>query len=401
MKESLISLQSAAQRELERILDFWSTRALDKENGGFFGAMDAAGVVIPDASKGAVLNSRILWTFSAATLHTGEPKYRAVADRAYAYCRDHFYDTDEGGLFWTVDASGRPLDTHKQIYALAFGIYGFVEYVKLTGDRAARSMCIELFEWIERVSFDPDRNGYFDAFDRRGKPLDDMRLSAKDPNAPKTMNTHLHILEAYTSLYRIWKEPRLCNRLENIIELFTGKIIDPDTHHLNLFFTADWDVNSTTIQFGHDIQASWLLCEAADSIDDGALLRSIKKRCPRIVDAASEGLQHDGSLFYEFDRESGEYDKHREWWVCAEAVIGFLNAFQVCHKKRFLDRAFNTWKFIDRYLFDKLFGEWEKGVDDRYTPLRTGKIDMWKCPYHNSRACMEAARRCGEILDTV
>ena len=146
MKESLISLQSAAQRELERILDFWSTRALDKENGGFIGAMDAAGVVIPDAPKGAVLNSRILWTFSAATLHTGEPKYRAMADRAYAYCRDHFYDTDEGGLFWTVDTSGRPLDTHKQIYALAFGIYGFVEYVKLTGDRAAR------FPGLHRIS---------------------------------------------------------------------------------------------------------------------------------------------------------------------------------------------------------------------------------------------------------
>ncbi len=386
--------QTEVEAELTRILDFWATYSVDQQAGGFIGRMDNDGLVDPSAPKGSVLNARILWTFSAAYRHTQNPAYRAMADRAYDYLRTHFMDETYGGVYWSVDAQGRPLSTRKQIYGLAFALYGFSEYYRATANPAALETAIALFDWIEQHSFDPVHGGYFEAFSREGTLLDDLRLSEKDRNDPKTMNTHLHILEGYANLYRVWPDARLAGKLTALLATFLDQIVDPVTNHMNLFFTADWQPTADLISYGHDIEASWLLPEAAGVLKNDALTGRVNRVAVALARAAAEGLQPDGSLYHELDRASGHADTHREWWVSAEAMVGFLNAYQLTGEETFLAQSKGSWQFIQTHLLDQERGEWHWGVFDDYSLMyEEDKIGFWKCPYHNARACLEVMER--------
>ena len=380
--------------ELTRILDFWMAHSLDRQGGGFIGRMDNDGHVDPGAPKGSVLNARILWTFSAAYRHTQNPTHRALADRAYDYVQAHFLDETYGGMYWSVDAQGRPLSTRKQIYGLAFALYGFSEYYRATANSAALETAIALFDWIEKRSFDSVHGGYFEAFSREGTLLDDGRLSEKDRNDPKTMNTHLHILEGYANLYRVWPDARLASQLTALLGTFLEHIVDPVTSHMNLFFAADWQPTADLISYGHDIEASWLLPEAAGVLNDDALTGRVNRVAVAMARAVEEDLQPDGSLYHELDRASGHVDTHREWWVSAEAMVGFLNAYQLTGEETFLLHSVGSWRFVQTHLLDTQRGEWRWGVLNDYSPMRGGdKIGFWKCPYHNARACLEVMER--------
>jgi len=394
----LTSYQAAAESELERILDFWQHNALDEEQGGFIGQMKYNGDVVLDAPKGGVLNARILWTFSAAYRHTPKEAYRTLADRAYRYLLDHFWDDELKGIYWEVNAHGHPLNTRKQVYALAFALYGFSEYYMATKTPKALQLCQELFRWIEKYSYDPKYGGYLEAFSREGTLLEDLRLSEKDRNDPKTMNTHLHVLEAYANLYRIWPDQQLAQQLEKLLEVFLQHIVDPETGHMQLFFTRDWIPTADLISYGHDIEASWLLLEAAEALGMKELVERVKIVAVSMAKAAAEALQPDGSLYHEYNCESNHYDTHREWWVSAETMIGFLNAFQLTHRELFLDNSLNAWQFAQHHLLDKEKGEWIWGIYDDYSPMQSeDKIGFWKCPYHNARACLEVVRRCRQL----
>ena len=387
------------EAERERILFFWQQQALDEQHGGFVGKMDNEGVVQQDAPKGAILNARILWTFSAAYKHTQNEEYLQTAKRAYEYLMEHFRDSVYGGIFWVVDAKGDPINTRKQIYALAFAIYGLSEYYSITGETRALQACRELFQWIEQYSFDQEWGGYFEAFSREGNLLEDLRLSPRDRNDPKTMNTHLHILEAYANLYRIWPDSKLGNQLEGLIQVFLERIIDVYTGHMNLFFSREWAVTADLVSYGHDIEASWLLLEAAEVLGKENLIDRTKETALLMAKATTEGLQPDGSLYHELDREEQHYDKHREWWVSAEAMVGYLNAYQLSGDAQYLELSLNSWKFAQKYLLDRERGEWIWGVYDDYGPmLEEDKVGFWKCPYHNTRACLEVAHRCKQLL---
>ncbi|WP_461051283.1 AGE family epimerase/isomerase [Spirosoma arcticum] len=394
--------QTEVNAELTRILDFWATYSLDHQGGGFIGRMNNDGHVATDAPKGGVLNARILWTFSAAYRHTRNPAYRTMADRAYDYLRTHFLDEAYGGVYWSVDAQGRPLGTRKQIYGLAFALYGFSEYYRATANPAALETAIALFDWIEKHSFDPAHGGYFEAFSREGTLLDDLRLSEKDRNDPKTMNTHLHILEGYTNLYRVWPNARLAGQLTALLGTFLDHIVDPVTNHMNLFFTADWQPTADLISYGHDIEASWLLPEAAGVLNNNALTGQVNRVAVAMARAAAEGLQPDGSLYHELDKASGHVDTHREWWVSAEAMVGFLNAYQLTGEETFLTQSMGSWQFTKDHLLDHEQGEWRWGVLDDQSPMRgEDKIGFWKCPYHNARACLEVYTRLREQTERV
>ena len=237
MKDIVVSLVDEVRKELENdILPFWMTRMVDNENGGFYGQITGEDVLCPKASKGAILNARILWTFSSAYRILKNDLYLKMASRAKEYLIGKFYDEQYGGIFWELDFKGNPADTKKQIYAIGFAIYGLSEYVRATGDKEALEYAVKLFDVIERYSFDSVRGGYFEAFTRDWKPIEDMRLSEKDENESKTMNTHLHVLEAYTNLYRVWKNELLKKQLAHLIDVFLHRILDKDTNHLNLFF---------------------------------------------------------------------------------------------------------------------------------------------------------------------
>lgn len=393
MKQQIEQYRQEAAQELKGILDYWQARTLDHEQGGFVGRIDNNNSVYADAPKGSVLNSRILWTFSAAYNETGKEEYGKLAYRAFRYLADHFVDKEYGGVYWTVDHSGAPLDTKKQIYALSFAVYGLSEYYKGSGSEEAKSLAIELYEAIVKHSYDPQYGGYIEALARDWKELEDLRLSAKDANEKKSMNTHLHVLEGFTNLYRIWPDEGLKQRLVELIHLFLDHIIDPDTHHLVLFFDEAWTAKSEIVSYGHDIEAAWLLQEAAEVVGDEALLGQVKERSVKIAAAAAKGLDKDGGLWYEWDGGEQHLVKEKHWWPQGEAMVGFFNAWQNSGDEAFLKASLDSWRFTKEHIIDKQNGEWFWGVKEDYSVMNEDKVGLWKCPYHNSRACIEIMRR--------
>jgi mannobiose 2-epimerase len=397
IEEQISSLKETAFYELtEHILPFWMQRMVDMEQGGFYGRMNGKNQIIADAPKGGILNARILWTFSAAFNLLKDPQYRKIADYSADYIFSHFTDILNGGTWWSVKYDGEPLDTKKQVYSQAFFIYAMVEYYIASGKKEALSLAVNLFRLIEQYSFDQQKNGYFEAFDKNWQILDDLRLSEKDANEKKTMNTHLHILEAYTNLFRIWKDPLLKVKLHNLIRLFLDRFIHPQTSHLILFFDEDWVSKHDLTSYGHDIECAWLLHEAALVLDDDDLTKEVEKRCLLIADSVTEGLQDDGSLVYERNNSTGHIDFDRHWWPQSEAVVGWINAWELSADETYLLKACKTFEYIREQLVDPLDGEWYWSIKaDGSVNRKDDKAGFWKCPYHNSRMCMEVIRRAG------
>lgn len=396
MTNFLTEFKQEIKAELANILQFWSDHALDHRNGGFIGKMAFDGTIHPEAEKGGVLNARILWTFSAAANFYKNRKapIGGLGAVAYHYINQHFRDKTNGGVYWSVDAQGKPVSTRKQIYGLAFTIYGLTEYYRATQEQEALDFAIALFELIEKHSFDAQKGGYWEAFSQDWTLLDDLRLSDKDRNDPKTMNTHLHIIEAYVNLYRVWPHERVEKQIRHLLDVFEKYIINAETGHLKLFFDAQWNATSQAMSFGHDIEASWLLHEAAEVLHDAELTKKWEKIALRIADAAAEGFNNDGSLNHEFDPATQHADTHREWWVTAEGMVGYLNAFYLSGDARYLGYVAQLWTFAKTHLINPELGEWDWGVYADYTPMHTeDRMGFWKCPYHNARACMEILKR--------
>ncbi|MBP3455407.1 MAG: AGE family epimerase/isomerase [Alistipes sp.] len=373
----------------DNILAFWLDKMVDTERGGFYGRMTPDGRIEADAPKGAILNARILWAFSAAYRATGREDYLAAATRAKRYLVDRFYDHEHGGVYWSLTADGAPLDTKKQFYALGFAIYGLSEYVRATGDEEALHYAVALYDDIEQHSRDRRFGGYIEALTRDWQPIDDMRLSAKDRNDRKSMNTHLHIIEPYTNLLRVWRNDELLESVCGLLDIFEKHIIDPETFHLRLFFDDEWHSTSDMISYGHDIEASWLLHETALVIGDPALIEHFGTLARRIADAAAEGLQPDGSMIYEYDAPAAHRDTDRHWWVEAECVVGYFNLWEHFGDSLSLERSLAAWSYIKDHLIDRSGGEWWWSVDDNGNiNRRDDKAGFWKCPYHNSRMCL-------------
>jgi len=388
-------LKSEVREELlQNILPFWSEKMTDQKNGGFYGRIDGNNQLIQNADKGGILNARILWSFSAAYLQEKNPLYLELANRAKDFILAHFFDPEFGGTYWTISFDGKPVDTKKQIYSQAFFLYAFTEHYRASGNESSLQTAIGLFWLIEKRSFDAERNGYFEAYSRNWELLEDLRLSEKDANEKKTMNTHLHILEAYTNLYRVWKDPELARQLRNLILIFTEKIVNATTKHLDLFFDENWNSKAKIVSYGHDIEASWLIDEAARILADQELLAIVQKVCIQIAEAACEGLQPDGSIVYEKDYTTGHLDKDRHWWVQSEALVGFLNAYELTGNTEWRNKAMKCWKYISVNLIDKADGEWFWSISDEGIANRKeDKAGFWKCPYHNSRMCLEVLSR--------
>ena len=388
----LAEMKAAAMEELTRnILPWWIKKMPDTANGGFYGRIDGRENIMPEAPKGGILNARILWSFSAAYLKLRDPVYLEMATRARDYIFRHFFDKQYGGTYWSLKSNGEPLDTKKQIYSQAFFIYALSAYHLASGDRESLDRAIQLYRLIEKYSFDRGRGGYFEAFTREWGEIADLRLSAKDANEKKTMNTHLHVLEAYTALYRVWPDAGLGHQLAALVKVFAERIVDPETSHLNLFFDEEWNCRSSIVSYGHDIEASWLLCEAAEVIGEA---ESLKGLALRIASAAQEGLAEDCSLYYEKDDVVGHFDLDRHWWVQSEAVVGFLNAWQLTGDGSWLEMASDALEYIRKNLVDTVNGEWFWSIRADGTVNRDDdKAGFWKCPYHNTRMCLEILSR--------
>ena len=382
--------------ELDRILAYWSRNTIDDSHGGFAGRINENNIVIPGAVKGSVLNARICYTFAAAYRLTGNDLHKELAERAFDYIVRYFIDQEYGGVYWTVDHTGKVDDDKKQVYAIAFVIYAFAECYKVSGDQLPLQYAKNLYQQLRQNCYDQVDKGYFEALTRTWAPLADLRLSEKDANEAKTMNTHLHLLEAFTNLYRVWPDDGLAIAIRELLWLFETCIIDAQSGHLHLFFNEAWLLRSGISSYGHDIEAGWLLQEAAEVLGDHILIGKFRKLAIQLTDAALEGWDEKGGIWYEFDRSNKHLFTEKHWWPQAEALVGLFNAWQVSFSEKYYIQMMNTWAFIQQNLVDKSYGEWFWGVDSNNTPMPgQDKVGIWKCPYHNGRACIELINRIG------
>lgn len=388
-------LKTRVEKELRsNILPFWLKYTIDEEFGGFRGQITNDLVIDAKADKGLILNTRILWTFSKAFSMYREDVYLKAATRAYDYILRHFWDEKFGGVYWMLNYRAEPSDMKKRVYGQAFTVYALAEYYEATHSEEVLRRVIHLFEIIEGTCHDAEDGGYFETYERDWTLARDQRLSEADMNERKSMNTHLHMLEAYTNLSRVFQDKKLGQRLRELIEIFLNRIIDPKSHHLLLFFEKDWKPKSEIVSFGHDIEGSWLLCEAADICGYPQLLKSVQDEALQIAQAVyDEAVDSDGGILYE--AEHGKIiDSDKHWWPQAEAVVGFLNAFQLSGREQFRVAAGRSWEFIDKYIIDHNHGEWFWKVARGGIPSNDrSKVDSWKCPYHNSRMCFEVMAR--------
>lgn len=388
----IASLQQEMREVLHHnILSFWLQRMQDTQHGGFYGRIKGDGTLVADAPKGGILNARILWSFAAAYRVTGRQEYLEAATRAKDFILQYFIDREYGGTYWELDSQGTPTDTKKQFYSIAFTLYGMAEYARATGCQQALHTAIQLYEVIEQYALDSEHGGYIEALTRDWGPLDDVRLSALDVNYPKSQNTHLHILEAYTCLYRIWKDRQLEQSLRRLIRTFTDRIIHPHTHHLGLFFQRDWAPYPQRLEsYGHDIECSFLLHEAAVVLGDQQLLSDTQPLVLQLAEASAVGIQPDGSVIHEANLDTGAVDANRQWWVQAENVTGWMRIYQLTHQASALQRALATWQYIKTHLIDYTHGEWYWDCAPDGTPnTHDDRAGFWKCPYHNTRMCLE------------
>lgn len=386
------NLRARVQDELlGNILPFWMRHAVDRTRGGFYGALTNDLHVHNDAPRSAVLCARILWTYAAAYGRYRRPEYLEMAGRARGYLELAFWDKERGGVFWSVDLWGHPLDTRKHTYAQAFAIYGLAEHARATNDAASLRLARLLFDLLDSYAYDEGCGAYVEARAQNWGLTEQVQLSAKEPRSHTSMNTLLHVMEAYSNLLRAWGDERLRERHRRMIELFLDHVLDPATGHFRLFFDGDWRPLSAEVSLGHDIEGSWLLVEAAEVQGDPALLA--RARAAALVIAAAvyaEGLDADGALRGE------ERGGARSWWAQAEAAVGFFNAYQLSGEERYARAAAACWEFIERHHVDRVHGDWFKLVRADGLPLlEHPKIGPWECPYHHSRACYELLDRLG------
>ncbi len=378
-------------QELDQILNWWQTYTTDNVNGGFHAKVDNYNQV-QEGEKGLVLNARILYTFSSAYLLKQDAGLLTIAERAYQYLIDHFYDKTNGGFYWSVASDGVILDGKKQVYGQAFVIYGLSEFFKASHNSSALELARETYQLIDKYSFDAVHLGYIEAHSETWGVLNDVRLSEKDQNDKKSMNTHLHVVEAYANLYSVWQDESLKKAIESLLDNFKQQILDLETFHLRLFFSEIWEPKSSMISFGHDIEASWLLLEAAEFV--GYEVGFYKDLAIEVAEVTRKNVAKHGGLLYEYDNVSQHWVNEYHWWPQAEAMVGFFNAWQLTNNHIYLEQSLKTWEFVKNYIKDREFGEWFWGVDGNLNPMKNqDKAGFWKCPYHNGRACIEIIKR--------
>jgi mannobiose 2-epimerase len=383
--------RQAVEQELTRIAKWWREHSIDVEHGGFFGEIDYAAQAVPHASKGIVFHSRILWFFSEIARRENNPEYQSLATRAFQYLIKYFDDPEHGGAYWELAFDGSVIQAKKQTYAQCFCIYALCNYFRLTGDKTALEKALTYFKLVEEHARDWECGGYIEACSETWSDIQDYRLSEKDLNLPKSMNTHLHVLEAYSALYKVHKSAETEEALRHVLEVFEYHIYCRKSAHLKLFFDMQWRNESLTYSFGHDIEASWLLWEATKILGDNVIEAKLK---PIVIGLAQvcldEAIGSEGQVCDEFIFDSQKRIETSYWWVQAEALVGFMNAFTITDTQEFKDVCQPIWSFIQRYHIDAVHGEWHwLASTENSTENRIYKAGFWKAPYHNGRAMME------------
>lgn len=392
---SFSELAGEFMNECIAIADWWLVYAQDRENGGFWGEVAHNNVPRRDAPKGIILNTRILWFFSALAARTADPGYREMARRAYSYLRDYFVDRDHRGVYWMLSAEGKVADGRKHTYAQAFAIYALSAYYQFSGDREALDQALTCFDMLEIHARDRRYGGYFEAYSQNWRPLADIRLSAKEDNSPKTMNTTLHVLEALTGLFEALpagheRRDEVYSALADILAVYCERVVDMASGHLRMFMSENWQDHSHTYSFGHDIESSWLIDKAIKVVSfvhpEAERYHSQVTRLAEV--ALSEGLLSSGGMADEYDLASRRFSPSA-WWVQAEAMVGFTHRWAKGEGEHYFRAALSIWRHVQQSYLDPEHGEWLWHSRQDVAPaLSEYKIGPWKAPYHNGRAML-------------
>ena len=400
IKRLLEGYSKGIETELVSILDWWTHHINNPANCFYFGEINSKNEPDAEAPIGLVLQSRLLWTFSAAFKHTQNHQYLKAANQAYDALTQKFYDNKNGGMYWSVHPNGQVASDKKQAYGIAFAIYGLSAYYEVTLDAGALKKATDLYTSLEKHFFDSEFGGYIECLGNNWSEIDDVRLSDKDQNAIKSMNTHLHIIEAYAALYKVLPNAGIKQSIQKLLHYFEKFIIDVGTSQQNLFFEKNWTPTSSVISFGHDIEASWLLQEAAAIIDDDIYLQKFTKLATNMAGVVANNVSTEGAVYNEYHRKINTLDFGKDWWPQAEAMVGFLNAYQNTGNIQFLQHSLKSWQVVNDYFKDPIYGEWHWGYDSSGNLMVREKAGFWKCPYHNSRACIEVANRIKHLLQS-
>ena len=379
----------------DSIIPFWKALR-DDEYGGYYGYMDYDLKLDKTAEKGCILSNRIIWFFSNAYMLLKDETLLDEAKHAYEFMQKYCIDREKGGVYWSVQYDGVPADTTKHTYNQAFAVYALCAYYEASDDKEALQTAMELSRLIESRCM--DEVGYLEAFDRDFVEVDNDKLSENGVMAQKTMNTLLHVFEAYTELYRLSGDSKIKERLEWILDTFADQVYNPGLHRQEVFFDREMHSILDLHSFGHDIETTWLIDRGLEVLGDE---KYREKMMPMLYDMIDQVYQKafDGhSLANEC--EKGVVDETRTWWVQAETIVGFLNAYKLMpEKKEYLEAAKAQWEFIKEHVIDKRpGGEWLRDVTKEGEPL-VGEpvVEPWKCPYHNGRMCIEVIRRSEDV----
>ena len=396
MNEKFTKLYEKAVKDLtENLLPWWMEYAVDEENGGFYGKVDSQNKPVPQGTKFVTLNARLIWTFSSAYRVLGDQKYREMADRAYRYFIEHFWDREYAGAYTTLDCKGNVVDDHKYIYGNAFALYGLSEYARATGSKEALEYARKLFAALEKYVYDPVYKGYYESCNRDWKVNPWIHGVNRVPSDEKTMNTHLHLIEAYTCFLRVEDTPVVRNKVREHLYVMLNKIVNHDIHHYHYFQGRDWKPNSTAISFGHDIEGSWLMMETCEVLGEPEAHRAARDTCVNMARACyEEGFREDGAMLTEIDPANSEWARHLSWWEQNEAVVGFLNAWEQTSDEKYLDASLKCFEYAEEHFVDRKLGGWHPilELDGTFIP-QVLKCDGPICPYHNGRMSMEIIER--------
>lgn len=375
------------------LIPFWQGMQ-DDDFGGFYGYLGYDLVLDKQAVKGAILNSRILWFFSNAYTLLGEKSLLASAEHAFRFLKEAAIDKEYGGIYWSLSYDGKPEDTTKHTYNQAFAVYALSSYYEASKDPEAIGLALELFHLIEEKC--RDEYGYLESFNRKFEPEENDKLSENGVVAEKTMNTLLHVFEAYTELYRVSHKECISEKLKYMLALIADKVYNKEAGRQEVFFDKTWHTLIDLYSYGHDIETAWLVDRGLEILDDPVYTRELSAITREITKNIYDRAYIDHSLVNE--AENGVVDTTRVWWVQAEAVVGFLNGYQrMPEEKRYLEAAQDIWNYIKEFMIDKRNGsEWYWALDKNRRPLEKPIVEPWKCPYHNGRMCFEVIRRMGD-----
>lgn len=377
----------------EHILPFWM-KLIDKKHGGFFGEVDFELNINKRADKGGIATARLLWTFAAAYRVTKNKSYLQYAEHAYNFIVNNLIDQEHGGMFWLLDYKGNSKDTRKHVYTQSFGIYGLSEYYRATQKKEALALAKDLYYLLESKGYNPVNNAYMEEFDRQWNKVPNVLLSENNVIAEITMNTHIHVIEAYTNLYKVWPTDELKNRLENLLQIHYEKMYNQETKSLGVFFDENWKTILDIQSFGHDIEASWLIDETLKTIENND--QTYNDMVIDIAYAIAENaIENDGSMINE--RVNDHIDKTRIWWVQAEAMVGFMNAYAKTKDQKFLTLTKHLWDYTKQNIIDeRKNGEWFWSIEPDGSITKRNIGEAWKVSYHNGRFCLEIIERMSE-----